>query len=106
MCARHAGGCQPGRPARCRQVVSQQQNPRGNHTVVHAPLARPRPAPAPGHALRGVVLALAVALAGCAGYRDNSGRTFGEITDDVAIQTSVKSRLIADADAYGNDDDL
>jgi osmotically-inducible protein OsmY len=40
---------------------------------------------------------LIVALTACAGYyRDNEKRTLGEATDDVAIQTIVKTRLVED----------
>jgi hyperosmotically inducible protein len=47
----------------------------------------------------GVILVLA--LPGCQTYRDGEGRTVGEVTDDVAIQTAVKSRLLADPDVSG-----
>lgn len=42
-------------------------------------------------------LALALVLAGCAGYdRGSESRTFGEVTDDVSIQTVLKTRLLRD----------
>ena len=41
------------------------------------------------------ILALTAAT-GCQTYREGEGRTAGQITDDLAIQTSVKSRLLAD----------
>lgn len=44
-----------------------------------------------------IVMVLALtAIAGCQTYREGEGRTAGQITDDLAIQTSVKSRLLAD----------
>ncbi len=44
-----------------------------------------------------VFLAATLVLAGCAGYeRDSSQRTVGEWTDDAAILSIVKARLLAD----------
>ncbi len=40
---------------------------------------------------------LIATLTACAGYyRDNEQRTFGEATDDTAIQTVIKTRLVQD----------
>ena len=39
--------------------------------------------------------------AGCQSYKDGGSRTVGEFTDDVAIQTKVKTRLISDPDVKG-----
>jgi osmotically-inducible protein OsmY len=40
---------------------------------------------------------LIATLTACAGYyRDNEQRTFGEATDDAAIQTVIKTRLVKD----------
>ena len=45
---------------------------------------------------------LACLLAGCQSYyRDSPGRTVGELTDDSAIGTAVKSKLIRHADTHG-----
>lgn len=35
-------------------------------------------------------------LGGCQTYRGGEGRTAGQVTDDLAIQTAVKSRLVTD----------
>lgn len=40
-------------------------------------------------------------LAGCQAYQDPNKRTIGEFTDDVAIQTAVKSRLIGNREIKG-----
>ena len=41
--------------------------------------------------------ALIATLTACAGYyRDNKQRTFGEATDDAAIQAVIKTRLVED----------
>ena len=40
-------------------------------------------------------------VAGCQSYKDGGSRTVGEFTDDVAIQTKVKTRLISDPDVKG-----
>ena len=41
--------------------------------------------------------ALIATLTACAGYyRDNEQRTFGEATDDAAIQAVIKTRLVED----------
>lgn len=36
-------------------------------------------------------------LAGCQSYKDGASRTAGQVTDDVTIETSVRTRLIADS---------
>ncbi len=48
--------------------------------------------------LAGVIttLTLALLISGCQSYRHGGSRTVGEFTDDVAIQTCVKSKLIND----------
>ena len=51
-----------------------------------------------------MVLVLAGVLStslGCQNYREAEGRTAGEITDDLAIQTALKSRLFADDQVSG-----
>lgn len=48
----------------------------------------------------GVILLLS-ALAACQSYTDGTSRTFGEYTDDVGIQASVKSALLNDDDIKG-----
>ncbi len=40
-------------------------------------------------------------LAGCQSYRDGKSRTVGEFTDDVAISTAVKTRLLRDPEIKG-----
>ena len=40
-------------------------------------------------------------VGGCQSYKDGGSRTVGEFTDDVAIQTKVKTRLISDPDVKG-----
>jgi len=45
--------------------------------------------------VRLMVLA-ALLLGGCASYTEGERRTVGEFTDDTAIQTSVKLRLVSD----------
>ena len=40
-------------------------------------------------------------VAGCQSYREGGSRTIGEFTDDVAIQTRVKSALIGDEEIKG-----
>lgn len=46
----------------------------------------------------GMVAGMAALLlvAGCQGYRDGTSRTVGETTDDVLIQTTLKSALLRD----------
>ena len=39
-------------------------------------------------------LLLVLSVSGCQGYRSDSSRTPGEFTDDVAIQTAVKTALV------------
>jgi hyperosmotically inducible periplasmic protein len=49
-----------------------------------------------------MVLGAALALgAGCQAYREGGSRTVGEVTDDLAIQATVKSKLLADPDVAG-----
>jgi len=48
-----------------------------------------------------VLLAGLPAISGCQAYREGGSRTAGEVTDDLAIQTSVKSRLLADSGMSG-----
>lgn len=54
-------------------------------------------------AVSGVLaLVLLSQLSGCTGaYRDPHARTFGEVTDDLAIGTKVKSGLFADKQVSG-----
>jgi hyperosmotically inducible protein len=40
-------------------------------------------------------------LSSCQSYREEGSRTIGEFTDDVAIQTKVKTALIRDDDIKG-----
>ena len=40
-------------------------------------------------------------ISGCQNYRDGQSRTVGELTDDTAIQTKVKSMLIGAKDVNG-----
>lgn len=42
-----------------------------------------------------------VVLTGCQSYREGGSRTVGEFTDDVGIQTAVKTALIRDAEIKG-----
>ena len=49
----------------------------------------------------GLIAGVVVLLAGCQGYRDGSPRTFGEITDDTAIQSKLKLSLIGDKEIGG-----
>jgi len=48
-----------------------------------------------------IAAALLLGLPGCQTYREGGSRTVGEVTDDVAIQTAVKSRLLADTTVSG-----
>jgi osmotically-inducible protein OsmY len=49
-----------------------------------------------------VLLAVVLGLASaCQGYRDGDHRTPGQVTDDVAIQTAVVSRFLADPQVAG-----
>ena len=48
-----------------------------------------------------LLLLVCVTLAGCQNYREDSGRTIGEFTDDVGIAAAVKRALIADAEIKG-----
>jgi len=40
-------------------------------------------------------------IAACQSYDDPNRRTLGEITDDTAIHTAIKAKLIADRDIQG-----
>lgn len=40
-------------------------------------------------------------VTGCATYRDEGTRTPGEFTDDAAIQTIIKSKMLADGQVSG-----
>jgi hyperosmotically inducible protein len=51
--------------------------------------------------MAGALIVALPALVGCQAYREGGSRTVGQVTDDVAIQTSVKSRLLADPDVSG-----
>ena len=46
-------------------------------------------------------LLVALLLSACQSYREGGSRTIGEFTDDVAIQTRVKSSLIGDEEIKG-----
>ena len=48
-----------------------------------------------------IALGLVILLAGCQSYRDGSSRTVGQFTDDVVIQTAVKTKLIVDEEIKG-----
>lgn len=48
-----------------------------------------------------VVTCIAALLSGCQSYREEGSRTIGEFTDDVAIQTKVKTALIREDDIKG-----
>lgn len=48
-----------------------------------------------------VLLASILLISGCQSYREGGSRTVGEFTDDVAIQTRVKSALIGDEEIKG-----
>jgi len=45
-----------------------------------------------------VLLAGLATAVGCQAYREGGSRTAGQVTDDLAIQTSVKSRLLANSE--------
>ncbi|XOV81701.1 MAG: BON domain-containing protein [bacterium] len=45
-----------------------------------------------------IAVALVALLAGCQSYRDGSARTVGQFTDDLVIESAVKTKLIADED--------
>ena len=47
------------------------------------------------------LLFLFTVLLGCQAYQDPNKRTLGEFTDDVAIQTAVKARLIRNKNVKG-----
>ncbi|MBX3707299.1 MAG: BON domain-containing protein [Pseudomonadales bacterium] len=46
----------------------------------------------------GLLIGLLAVGTGCAAYREGGSRTAGEVADDVAIQTAVRARLLADPD--------
>jgi len=46
-------------------------------------------------------IALFAVLTACQSYDDPSARTPGEVTDDTAILTAIKTKLIADRDIAG-----
>ncbi len=48
-----------------------------------------------------IVLVLAGLVAGCQSYRDGNTRTVGQFTDDVVIQTAVKTKLVGDKEIKG-----
>ena len=48
-----------------------------------------------------LVVAASMLLIGCQSYREGQSRTVGEFTDDVAIHTAVKTRLLRDPDIKG-----
>lgn len=49
-----------------------------------------------------LLLTISWLLSACTGaYRDPQARTIGEVTDDVAIGTKVKSKLLADGQVSG-----
>jgi osmotically-inducible protein OsmY len=55
-----------------------------------------------GRLITASVLALTLpSLVACQSYRDGTERTAGQVTDDLAIQTAVKSRLLADEQVPG-----
>ena len=47
------------------------------------------------------VLALTLGISGCQSYKASGSRTFGEFTDDVGIQSAVKTALIRDSEVKG-----
>lgn len=51
--------------------------------------------------LLGLLIAALALLSGCQAYRTGEGRTAGEVTDDLAIQTQVKLGLVNDPDIKG-----
>ncbi len=49
-----------------------------------------------------LLLILSIALlSGCQSYREGGSRTVGEFTDDVAVQSKVKTRLVRDDEING-----
>ncbi|MEZ5597668.1 MAG: BON domain-containing protein [Pseudomonadales bacterium] len=48
-----------------------------------------------------LLVTLLAALAACQTYDDPNRRTPGEVTDDTAILTTIKAKLIADPDIQG-----
>ncbi len=48
-----------------------------------------------------VVCLVALACSGCASYKEGGSRTVGEFTDDVGIQSAVKTALIRDKEISG-----
>lgn len=51
--------------------------------------------------MAGLVLAALALTAGCQSYREGEGRTVGEVVDDVAIQSRLKTALVRDEDIKG-----
>ena len=48
-----------------------------------------------------LTLILVLLFSGCQSYREGGSRTVGEFTDDIAVQTKVKTKLIRDEDING-----
>jgi hyperosmotically inducible periplasmic protein len=54
------------------------------------------------HRTLSALMLAAILLGGCAAYeRDSERRTAGQVTDDLAIQTIVKTRLVDDQQVRG-----
>jgi osmotically-inducible protein OsmY len=51
--------------------------------------------------LAGMLIAMLALLSGCQSYRTGEGRTAGELTDDVSIQSLVKIGLLNDPEIKG-----
>jgi hyperosmotically inducible periplasmic protein len=51
--------------------------------------------------LAGMLIATLALLSGCQAYRTGEGRTAGQLTDDVSIQSLVKLGLLNDPDIKG-----
>lgn len=51
--------------------------------------------------LAAMLLAALAVASGCQSYRTGEGRTAGEVTDDLAIQSQVKLGLLNDPDIKG-----
>ena len=49
----------------------------------------------------GFIAVAAILLIGCQSYREGNSRTFGEFTDDTAIQSKLKLSLIGDEEISG-----
>jgi len=52
-------------------------------------------------AMAGTLIALLALQSGCQAYRTGEGRTAGEVTDDLSIQSQVKLGLLNDPDIKG-----